>query len=79
MEASIPSPANRLLTFWMRGAKSEVGVGTNFRPRDRTSVSGEDRSCPERLMTVLGEVSSLGEGVVFSSGPWKVGEGMSKV
>ena len=67
----------------MRGAKSgvgsEVGVGTNFRPRDRTSVSGEERGCPERLMTVLGEVSSLGEGVVFSSGPWKVGEGMSKV
>ena len=30
-------------------------------------------------MAVLGEASSLGEGVVFSSGPWKVGEGMSKV
>ena len=54
MEASIPSPS-RLVTFWMRGAKSgvgsEVGVGTNFRPRDRTSVSGEERGCPDRFMS----------------------------
>ena len=68
--------------FWMRGARSGVGsvvgVGTNFSPRDRTSVSEEERGCPERLITVLGEVSVFGVGVVVGRGPWNEGEGMSK-
>ena len=46
-----------------------VGVGTNFKPRDRTSVSEVDKGVPERLMTVLEEVSVFGVGVVFKRGP----------
>ena len=60
------------------GVGSEVGVGTNFRPRDRTSVSGEERGWPERLITVLEEASVFGVGVVVGRGPWKEGEGTSK-
>jgi hypothetical protein len=34
-----------------------VGVGTNFSPRERTSVSAVERVCPERFITVLAVVS----------------------
>ena len=58
-----------MVTFWIKGARSGVGsvvgVGTNFKPRDRTSVSEVDRGVPERLMTVLERVSVFGVRVVF--------------
>ena len=55
-----------------------VSVGTNFSPRDRTSVSEDERGWPERLITVLVKVSVLGVGVVVGRGPWKEGEGILK-
>ena len=61
------------------GVGSAVGVGTNFRPKERTSVSAVDKNYPDRLITVLAEVSVLGVGVVLRRGPWYVGAGMSKV
>jgi hypothetical protein len=55
-----------------------VGVGTNFSPRDRTSVSEDERGSPERLITVLVKVSVFGVGVVVGKGPWEEGEGILK-
>ena len=64
----------------MRGARtgvgSSVGLGTNFKPRSRTSISVEDRGVPERLMTVLEVVVGFLVGVVLERGPWKEGVAM---
>ena len=62
----------------MRGATSEagsdLGVGTNFSPRERTEVSAAERGWSERLMTVFVELS-LVIGLIEARGPWKVGLG----
>ena len=65
-----------LVKFWMRGARSgagsDLGVGTNFNPRERTSVSAVERGSLERFMTVLEELFFV-MGFVEGKGTRKVG------
>ena len=73
-EDSMPS-GRSLRVFWILGARSgvgsSVGVGTNLRPRLRTSSSSGERSMLESFTTAFREVDLL-VGVVWGRGPWKV-------